>query len=240
VSFNLINEPDEQPDAPMTRDDYKRVVKTATEAIHKTNPDRLMIADGVPRASAPCLELADVNVAQSCRVYTPTPVSHYKVESARNLNWPEPVWPGLKDGGRISGRKALEEYYRPWAELASRGIGVHSGEGGAYNKTPHPAVLAWLEDAMEILKQYNTGYALWGFRGPFGVLDSGRADVEYEDFHGHRLDRKLLELLRKFSSDLAAGQLVSARTMRLAPEGRQLRFLFREPIPTILAGSALG
>jgi endoglucanase len=27
-------------------------------------------------------------------------------------------------------------------------------------------------------------------------LDSGRADVDYEDWHGHRLDRRLIELLR--------------------------------------------
>jgi endoglucanase len=28
------------------------------------------------------------------------------------------------------------------------------------------------------------------------VLDSGRSDVRYESFHGHRLDRLMLELLR--------------------------------------------
>ena len=41
------------------------------------------------------------------------------------------------------------------------------------------------------------GFALWNFRGDFGILDSGRADVEYEDWHGHKLDRKLLDLIRK-------------------------------------------
>jgi len=35
-------------------------------------------------------------------------------------------------------------------------------------------------------------------RGPFGIIDSGREDVEYEDFYGHKLDRKLLELLMRF------------------------------------------
>ena len=41
------------------------------------------------------------------------------------------------------------------------------------------------------------GYALWQFDGDFGVLNSGRADVAYEDWHGQKLDRKLLELLKK-------------------------------------------
>ena len=31
----------------------------------------------------------------------------------------------------------------------------------------------------------------------FGVLDSGRSDVDYEDYRGHRLDRKMLTLLQK-------------------------------------------
>ena len=42
------------------------------------------------------------------------------------------------------------------------------------------------------------GWALWNFRGSFGVLDSGRADVKYEDVHGHKVDRAMLELLRKY------------------------------------------
>ena len=41
------------------------------------------------------------------------------------------------------------------------------------------------------------GWALWNLRGDFGVMDSGRADVEYEDFRGHKLDRRMLELLRR-------------------------------------------
>jgi hypothetical protein len=51
---------------------------------------------------------------------------------------------------------------------------------------------------MEILRGHNIGYALWNFRGSFGILDSGRKDVEYEDSHGHKLDRKLLALIQEF------------------------------------------
>ena len=45
--------------------------------------------------------------------------------------------------------------------------------------------------------QVQYGWAMWNFRGSFGVLDSGRDDVEYEDWHGRKLDRKLLTLLQK-------------------------------------------
>jgi endoglucanase len=196
VSFNLINEPAE-PVAAMTREDHERVVRATAKAIRAADPDRLIIADGVQWASIPCPELADLGIAQSCRAYAPSRVSHYKASWAGGENWEEPVWPGVKEWGRVWDRGALEEFYRPWAALASQGVGVHCGEGGAYNRTPHPVLLAWLRDVLEILKGHNIGYALWNFRGSFGILDSQRPDVEYEDFHGHKLDRKLLELLQE-------------------------------------------
>ena len=35
--------------------------------------------------------------------------------------------------------------------------------------------------------------------GSFGVLDSGRRDVKYENYKGHKLDRKMLELLKRYA-----------------------------------------
>jgi endoglucanase len=111
---------------------------------------------------------------------------------------PEPQWPGGWQLGEFWGREELEKYYEPWVEIMRQGVGVFCGECGAFKKTPHGVCLAWMEDLMDILKVRGIGYALWQFRGAFGILDSGREDVEYEDFHGHKLDRKLLELIQKF------------------------------------------
>ena len=94
-------------------------------------------------------------------------------------------------------RDALARHFGKWADLARQGVGVQCGECGAYNKTPHAIFLAWFTDVLDILKGHGIGYALWNFRGSFGVLDSGRADVPYEDWHGHKLDRKLLQILRE-------------------------------------------
>ena len=49
-----------------------------------------------------------------------------------------------------------------------------------------------------MLKERDWGWALWNLRGTFGPLDSGRSDVEYEDMNGHKLDRKMLELLKRY------------------------------------------
>lgn len=78
------------------------------------------------------------------------------------------------------------------------GVGVHASEAGGYNKTPHAAFLKWMADVLQVLKSYDIGWGLWNFRGDFGVLDSNRTDVEYEDWHGHKLDRKLLTLLQYY------------------------------------------
>jgi len=96
-----------------------------------------------------------------------------------------------------------EDYVRqfciePWREAIDKGIFVMVGEFGAYQHTPHPLTLQWMEDCLKIWSEQQWGWALWNFRGSFGILDSGRQDVQYEDYQGHRLDRQMLDLLRRY------------------------------------------
>jgi endoglucanase len=198
LSFNLVNEPASPDPAQMTRDDHARVVRAATAAIHAADPQRLVIADGVSWGNDPCPELADAPVAQSCRAYLPMGVSHYQASWVGGEKFPVPAWPGGWHYGTAWDRPRLEEHYAQWRALTARGVGVHCGEGGAFNRTPHDIVLRWFRDVLEILTAADIGYALWNFRGSFGILDSGRDDVAGVDWHGHRLDRKLLELLQGF------------------------------------------
>ncbi len=195
LSFNLVNEPMNPDPARMSRDDHERVMRTAVKEIRAVDPERLIILDGLTWGTDPLPELADLGVAQSCRAYAPAGVSHYKASWAGGENWPKPSWPGWMPDGKYWDREALERFYAPWIELAEQGIGVHCGEGGAFSYTPHEVVLAWFNDALDILTAANIGFALWNFRGAFGILDSGRSDVAYEDFKGHKLDRKLLNVL---------------------------------------------
>jgi endoglucanase len=109
---------------------------------------------------------------------------------------PVPTWPGKIDNKDFN-RSKLEEYYQPWIKLSQQGIGVHCGECGAWNKTPHDVFLSWFGDTLDILNDHKIGFGLWEFIGEFGVLDSKRQDVEYVDWYGHKLDRKLLKLLTK-------------------------------------------
>ena len=72
------------------------------------------------------------------------------------------------------------------------------GEFGCRPDVPHDVALAWMEHCLKLWKEKNLGWALWNLRGTFGILDSGRKDVHYEDFNGHKLDSKMLELLKRY------------------------------------------
>ncbi len=85
---------------------------------------------------------------------------------------------------------------RPWQQLEAMGVGVHVGEWGAHHFTPHAVALGWMRDLLAEWRAAGWGWALWNFRGSFGVLDSERRDVAYEGFRGHQLDRAMLETLR--------------------------------------------
>lgn len=206
ISFDLLNEPSMREDmndqhskrSAVPGESYRKLAKAAAEAIRKENPDHLIIADGNNVGNTVIPEIIDLNIAQSCRGYNPGIISHYKAPWAMKdtENIPVPLWPG-QVGDKYLSRALLEEYYKPWIELSKQGVGVHCGECGCWNKTPHDVFLAWFADVLDILKQNKIGFALWEFVGSFGVLDSGREDVQYEDWHGHKLDRKLLTLIMK-------------------------------------------
>jgi endoglucanase len=205
ISFDLLNEPclrsdmnDQHAKSTVIPGDlYRAVAKRATEAIRAAQPDALIIADGNNVGSLVTPELEDLKIAQSCRGYFPGYISHYKAPWANKdpEKCPTPVWPGEMNGEQF-GKSRLESYYQSWIELAKSGVGVHCGECGCWNKTPHAVFLAWFQDVLDILTSNKIGYALWNFRGDFGILDSRREDVVYQDWRGHKLDAKLLALLK--------------------------------------------
>jgi endoglucanase len=192
LSFDLINEP-----ADMHTDLYVKVITRLVHSIRAQSPDRLIIADGLKWGRAPVPELASLNIAQSTRGYTPFQVSHYKAGWMKGSDtWAVPTWP-LTFEKTVWDKAKLQQDQQPWLNLQKQGVGIHVGEWGAFNHTPHDVVLAWMKDCLDLWKANNWGWSLWNLHGSFGVLDSNRTDVEYEAYKGHKLDRKMLELLRE-------------------------------------------
>jgi len=343
LSFNLMNEPSK-----IDPQQYYVVAKKLVEAIRAEDPQRLVVADGYQWGQIPCLELAELKIAQATRGYAPGSLTHYMASWAGGEKYPRPTWPhyeaygvlyapgkaeltgplviegpfpsgtlrlrvrdvcqtsklvatadgaqiaeklyrtgpgegpwkksefkpqwkiyvcryeedltiplpngakqiqvSLPEGdwlelselgfqsaqpdsreetfaldtawghrpevirfaagspagtftsnGTIQNRQWLwEKMVQPWKDAESQGIGVMVGEFGSFNKTPHDVTLRWMEDCLANWQQAGWGWALWNFRGSFGILDSGRSDVDYEDWDGHKLDRKMLELLQRY------------------------------------------
>jgi len=205
VSFDLLNEPSFREDmndqfsahGPVPGPVYRKIAMETARVIRAVTPGRMIIADGNNMGGDVIPELTDLGIHQSCRAYFPHYISHYQAPWVWKdpSKAPMPVWPGIIEGQQF-GRAQLEDFYKPWIDLVGQGVGVHCGEGGCWKKTPHPVFLAWFGDILDILTPHGIGYALWNFRGDFGILDSGRNDVKYTDWYGHQLDGKLLAMLK--------------------------------------------
>jgi endoglucanase len=222
LSFNLVNEPLALPTAEelaalqkevktsnlLSSDllmrhlkDYVRLAKASNDAVHQRDAQRLVVTDGYPGAGSPISGLASTGMLQSCHTYSPMLLTHHGCEWAMGMltgKEPVPTWP-LKDeqGKVISDREILEKQFQPWGALAGQGVPIHFGEMGCYKHTSPDVVLAWFNDMLDIIGDLHSGWALWNFRGPFGVLDTERPGTKFEDWHGHKLDRPLLSLLQK-------------------------------------------
>jgi endoglucanase len=224
LSFNLVNEPIVLPNAAELAElqhhgsiktvdffdherlqhhakDYTRVARAAADAIRERDPERMVITDGYPGGGLPIPDLAGTGMLQSCHTYNPIQLTHHQCEWVRGVLTgaePLPTWPLKDDKGKvICDHQTLETLFHPWSELSAQGVPIHFGEMGCYKHTPPDVVLAWFDDTLDILGELNSGWALWNFRGPFGVLDTERPETKFEDWQGHKLDRPLLTLLQK-------------------------------------------
>jgi endoglucanase len=193
LSFDLLNEP---PD--IAEETYVRVVKALAAAIRAEDPQRLIIADGLKWGREPVHRLVDAKIAQSTRGYDPMKISHYAANWIKGSDqWPEPTWPLKESEKSVWDKERLRrERIKPWKDLEARGVGVHVGEWGPFNRTPHKVALAWMKDQLDLWKEAGWGWAMWNLRGAFGPMDSARGDVAYEDCNGHKLDGEMLKVLQ--------------------------------------------
>jgi endoglucanase len=195
LSFDLLNEPPFMAD----QSRYVAIAKALIAAIRGASPDRLIFANGADIGQTPVPGLIDEGIVQSSHDYQPKMVSHYKanwVPAGEFESLEEPTWPMVDKHGVLWNREKLRaEEVAKWRPLTDRGAPVHVGEWGCYIHTPHDVCLAWMGDQLALWREAGWGWSMWNLRGEFGILDSNRADVAYEDFRGHKLDRRMLELL---------------------------------------------
>jgi endoglucanase len=198
LSFDLLNEPPKHTNVPR----YVKIIKAIVNGIREEDPERLIIVDGIEIGRYPVPDIEDLGIVQSTRGYDPMSLTHYTANWVPNDEFETfnlPTWPLKGDSGKIWDKAALKEkLIDSWRSVVDKGVPVHVGEWGCYNKTPHDIVIRWMEDILSLWKEAGWGYAMWNLKGNFGVLNSGRLDVNYENYKGHKLDRKMLELLKQY------------------------------------------
>jgi endoglucanase len=189
VSFNPINEPNG-----CTLHQYAKVIRHVERAIREVDPNRLIMIDGMfGETMLPVPELLAVtNAVHSTRGYAPLSLSHYLAPWAGTPKaWP--TWPTKFGELTLWDRDRLDQLcILPEEGLCHRqpGTRIFVAEWGCWNRTPHDVALRWMRDFLELWKKAGWGWALWCFRGSFGILDSKRSDVQYENWQGHKLDRR--------------------------------------------------
>ena len=196
LSFDLINEPPNLGERGMTRENHAALIRRTVAAIRGIDSGRELIIDGLGGGYLAMPELATLSVIHSGRGYHPMPISHHRASWwSDHARAPQPKYPGLRWQGRRWDGTALRDSYKPWRGVEKRGAKIHIGEFGCFKYTPQEIALRWLADLLNVYKEFGWGYALWQFRGPFGIIEHGRPGAKLESTAGYQVDRALLELL---------------------------------------------
>ncbi len=185
LSFNLVNEPSH-----FEQESFERIIRETVQAIREIDPLRPVILDGVDFGKKPIPSMAQLAPIQSTRGYSPFQLLSWTPK----LGQPSPTWPSAQ----FNRQWLIDFEITPWLEMEKKGVLVFVGEFGARNTLPHDFVLAWMDEQLSLWKESHWGWALWNLYGEHGIFDSDRKDVVYEDFEGHKLDRKMLNLLQKY------------------------------------------
>ncbi|HET6595217.1 MAG TPA: cellulase family glycosylhydrolase [Anaerolineales bacterium] len=196
LSFDLINEPPGPGEYGMTRQNHAALIRRTVSGIRAIDPGREIIINGLGGGYLAMPELAGLGVIHSGRGYHPMPISHHRAGWwSGHLHAPEPKYPGLKWQRQKWDRATLQDSYRAWREVERRGARIHIGEFGCFKHTPNDVAMCWLVDLLHIYKEFGWGYAMWQFKGPFGVIEHGRSGARFELVRGYEVDRALLDLM---------------------------------------------
>lgn len=195
LSFDLLNEPPNPGQYGMTREIHEKVIRNTVKEIRSVDSNRLLIIDGLCGGHNAVAELADLGVIHSTRGYQPMHLTHYHAEWMKDsLSWEYPEYPGLECDGRVWNKKGLLDHYEQWKKISEMGVGVHIGECGCYNKIENELALKWYSDFFDVCNELDFGYAMWNFRGSFGIAEHERSGTNWEIRNGIKFDRDLYEL----------------------------------------------
>jgi len=190
VALEILNEA-------VARDgaDWNRVAGAAFAAMRETAPGHTIITG----SNWYCMcrtfdELAipdDPNQILTFHFYNPMCITHHRASWTEIGAWDGAVaYPGLPWPEGVPAtvpeplRSRMERDNTPWGTGAMRseialplrrsretGLGLYCGEFGVIDSAPPELRKAWLRDAVETFEANGIGWAVWDWKGCFGVVD---------------------------------------------------------------------
>ena len=194
LSFNLVNEPV----PPFTIEQYIKVFGETVEEIHKEDPGRFVWLDGNACANRPVPHFFNVPLTGQCfRGYQPHQFTHYGLRGKKGKG-PVPRWPKDESDKEMLWVPQGRDKNLALQDSIPKGYPAMIGEFGCCAcGVDHESVLKFMASNMEKWRSRGYGWAIWDYDGPFGFVDSGRPDAEYIEVMGRKVDRKMLELIRR-------------------------------------------
>ncbi|MBN2104021.1 cellulase family glycosylhydrolase [bacterium] len=194
VAYELMNEAvAEDPE------DWNRLLARAYGVIRKNEPDRVIII-GSNRWQIPDtfdvlkVPADDPNIILSFHFYTPMVFTHYKapwwrhgceysgpvkypgqIIDEHNLKgYPDVVVGTIKQFNGFYQRDVFEaELEKPLTKARALGLPLFCGEWGSLPTTPEKDWLKWYEDVRAIFEKHGIAWALWDYKGDFGIVEKG-------------------------------------------------------------------
>lgn len=196
LTFNLVNE-----SVGFGEKDFIKVFGETVDEIHKVDPGRFVWLDGMSTGKVPVKHFFDVPLTGQCfRGYQPSKFTHYGFRSGKNLYGlaTTPRWPKGPDDKDMLWVKKKQAWEFSLQDCVPKDYPVMIGEFGCVAcGVDHESALKFMESNMEKWRSRGYGWAIWDYDGPFGFVESGRPDAEYIEVMGRKVDKKMLELLRK-------------------------------------------
>lgn len=176
--------------------DWNRVSSQAFAAIRAAAPGHTIVlgsnwycmCETFPELSIP----DDPNQILTFHFYNPMFVTHHQASWTPGGAWKGPVnypgkpWPDgipdtvehslavrMFDANVAAGPETmLAEIAPPLARAKETGLGLYCGEFGVIRLAPVEIRRAWLRDAVRTFESNGIGWAMWDWKGVFGVVDA--------------------------------------------------------------------
>ena len=207
LAYELLNEP-----VPPGPDDWNILMNRAIVELRRLEPERMLILDPSSHSSIGQLKNMDIpegdpNFMVTVHFYTPHLLTHYQaawMDGLKNLSIPL-HYPGQLvaqadyDTITVQKHKDVVRYYNGYYDKAvlqlrvqeaidfakMKNLQLHVGEVGCIDNTDKEVMHAWYKDVLDIFKENNVAFSIWGYKSNFGILTD----------YGTPKDKELIDII---------------------------------------------